>query len=398
MRLGALEAAIDEWEPPSTNHDLAHAVRLRDRFEAKLALGAAAFDASGLWELDHATSATAWLRAHGLTAGDATTLLKTGRLAAAVAPLADAWLDGRLTGGQIKAIAANVSEKTTDLFADHAADLLPTLEPLTVRETGTAMQAWRSRAEALLGGTDDPPEPERSLHLSRTFGGTGELKGSFDSFATSVLETALRVAAIEDDDATGPRTPAERRADALVDVCQHFLDHQGVATTTGRRHRPHLNVVIDLDDLDTNAGGGTTLDGHLLDPDTIRVLLCDANIHRVLTDGASTILDYGRSTRTAPPALFTALTLRDGHCRLVDGCDRGPDWCDAHHVVPWEDGGQTTLDNMVLGCSRHHHLLHRQHWRQHLAPDGTLTITTPDGRTWTTHARGTIPFTLAATA
>ena len=397
MRLGALAAAIDEWDPPSTNHDLADAVRLRDRFEAKLALGAAAFDTSGAWELDHASSATAWLRANGLTAGDATSLLKVGRLAATVAPLADAWLGGRLTGGQVKAIAANVSDKTTDLFADHAADLLPTLEPLTVRETGTVMQAWRSRAEALLANSDDPRPQERSLHLSRTFGGTGELKGSFDSFATSVLEAALRAAAIEDDEATGTRTAAERRADALVDVCQHFLDHQHVTTTTGR-HRPHLNVVIDLDDLDTNAGGGRTLDGHLLDPAAIRLLLCDANVHRVLTDGASTILDYGRSTRTAPPALFTALTLRDGHCRLVEGCDRGPEWCDAHHVVPWEDGGETALENMVLGCNRHHHLLHRQHWRQHIARDGTLTITTADGRSWTTYARGTIPFDLAATA
>jgi hypothetical protein len=119
-------------------------------------------------------------------------------------------------------------------------------------------------------------------------------------------------------------------------------------------------------------------------------------VHRVVTDGASTILDYGRATRTTPPALFTALVLRDGHCRLVEGCDRGPAWCDAHHVTAWEDGGTTSLDNLVLGCSRHHHTLHRQHWRQHLAPDGTYTITTPDGRTWTTHPRGTIPFALAS--
>jgi hypothetical protein len=111
----------------------------------------------------------------------------------------------------------------------------------------------------------------------------------------------------------------------------------------------------------------------------------------VLVDGKGSILDYGRSTRTAPPPLFTALVLRDGHCRLVEGCDRGPEWCDAHHVVAWEDDGETALDNMVLACSRHHHLLHRQHWRQRLAADGSLTITTPDGRTWTTTPAGVAP-------
>jgi 5-methylcytosine-specific restriction protein A len=157
-------------------------------------------------------------------------------------------------------------------------------------------------------------------------------------------------------------------------------------------------VIVDLDDVTGDATGGRTVDGALLDPEAIRLLLCDSNVHRVVTDGAGSILDYGRSTRTAPPALFTALVLRDGHCRLVPGCDRGPQWCDAHHVVPWEDGGETALDNMVLACSRHHHLLHRQHWEQRLAADGSLTITTPVGRTWSTHARGAIPFIEFATA
>ncbi len=179
-------------------------------------------------------------------------------------------------------------------------------------------------------------------------------------------------------------------------MCRHFLDHQDIVSTNGR-HRPHVNVVVTLDDITGNGGAGTTLAGHRLDPDAIRVLLCDSSIHSVLVGPSGSILDYGRAQRTAPPALFTALAIRDGHCRLVEGCDRGPEWCDAHHVHPWEDGGATSIDNMILGCSRHHHLAHRQHWRQRLAPDGTYTVETPDGRTWTTHPRGTIPFEFPAT-
>ncbi len=175
-------------------------------------------------------------------------------------------------------------------------------------------------------------------------------------------------------------------------MCRHFLDHQDIVSTNGR-HRPHVNVVVTLDDITGNGGAGTTLAGHRLDPDAIRVLLCDSSIHSVLVGPSGSILDYGRAQRTAPPALFTALAIRDGHCRLVEGCDRGPEWCDAHHVHPWEDGGATSIDNMILGCSRHHHLAHRQHWRQRLAPDGTYTVETPDGRTWTTHPCGTIPLT-----
>ena len=394
MRLGALAGAVAELEPPSDPDDLAAVLRLRDQLEAKLALGIAAFDRDALWELDNETSAVAWLRTHGVAPGDAIGLVKAGRRAADVPTLADAWLAGRLSGGQVKAIVANISGKTAELFAEHAPDLIPALEGLGVAETARAMQEWRARADALLD-KGEPPEPERSLYASETFQGRTELKGSFDASSGDVIRTALRTAETTDDEATGTRTPAERRADALTDICRYFLDHQDTVVPH-RRRRPHLNVIVDLDDLLGNGGGGTTIDGAHLDPDTIRVLLCDSEIHRFIVDSESQILDYGRGQRTAPPALFTALVLRDGHCRLVPGCDRGPAWCDAHHVVPWEDGGPTSLDNMVLGCSRHHHLLHRQHWRQTLARDGTLTIETPDGRTWTTHARGTIPIDFPA--
>ena len=78
-----------------TGDDLANALRLRDQFEAKLALGIAAFDRAGLWELDDATSAVAWLRTHGVSPGDAIGLVKAGRRAADVPALADAWVDGR---------------------------------------------------------------------------------------------------------------------------------------------------------------------------------------------------------------------------------------------------------------------------------------------------------------
>lgn len=395
MRSPSLADAIEGLELPADRESIAEVLRLRDRLEAKLALGVAAFEKAGGHELDHATSAVAWLRTHGLSVAAAGSLLRSGRRALEVPELGEAWVDGRLGSGHVQAIVANVSERTAALFAEHAAALLPSLEDLTAREAAIAMQAWRAQADALLdvGNADgDDRPPTSTLHLSRTFGGFGELQGSFTAGDTSVVEAALRVATMVDDEATGVRLPAERRADALVDVCRWFLDHQDAADP-GRRHRPHVNVVVDLVDLHGNGGGGRSVESQVpLEPHELRTLLCDANLHRVVTDGRSTILDYGRSTRTAPPPLFTALSRRDGHCRLVEGCDRGPEWCDAHHVRPWEDGGGTSLDNMVLACSRHHHLLHRQRWRQRLAGDGRLTIETPDGRTWTTHARGSLPF------
>ena len=65
-----------------------------------------------------------------------------------------------------------------------------------------------------------------------------------------------------------------------------------------------------------------------------------------------------------------------------------PEWCDAHHVWPWEEGGPTSLDNLVLKCRRHHTLGHKPGWSDKLLPDGTYEVTDPNGRVWQTRPPG----------
>ena len=57
------------------------------------------------------------------------------------------------------------------------------------------------------------------------------------------------------------------------------------------------------------------------------------------------------------PAQRRTLAARDLHC-VVRGCTRPPAMCDAHHLQRRADGGDTTLDNLVLLCRRHHVLWH----------------------------------------
>jgi hypothetical protein len=126
-------------------------------------------------------------------------------------------------------------------------------------------------------------------------------------------------------------------------------------------------------------GQGRLPDGTILAATSVQRLFCDAGVHRVFVTGRSSILDYGTTTRTVPANLYNALIIRDQHCRFP-GCDRPPEWCEAHHVRWVIDGGPTSLDNLTLQCSRHHHLLHTLGWHAKLLPDATLEITTPDGR------------------
>jgi len=129
----------------------------------------------------------------------------------------------------------------------------------------------------------------------------------------------------------------------------------------------------------------------------IAALLCDSEVNRVITKGRSAILDFGVATRVVSETLFAALVLRDRHCRHP-GCDRPPKWCEAHHVIPVLQNGPTTLWNLVLKCSRHHHLGHKPGWSEKLEPDGTLQITDPSGRAFITHPPGVRSAPLAGTA
>ena len=137
-------------------------------------------------------------------------------------------------------------------------------------------------------------------------------------------------------------------------------------------------VTIYVDQLARRAGGRALLDtGETITIEAARRLACDADIAAVLVKGGSEILDLGRTHRVVTNAQYKALVIRDGGCRFP-GCDRPPGWCQAHHIVEWPDGGRTDLDNQVLLCLTHHHLIHHQHWRI----EGTaknLKIQPPDG-------------------
>ncbi|MDQ3757579.1 MAG: HNH endonuclease [Actinomycetota bacterium] len=385
--LERLAAAIEEADFPADGQGLLEAYRLLDRFAAKLSQAVGEFDASGEWGLDGAASAVAWLRHRaGLVPKAAASAVGTARRLRELPVTAAAWRDGSLSGGQVQAVVANVDDRTAPQFAAQEADLVPMLADLSTSQTAKAMQFWRARAEALVDDAE-PGLPERAVYLSRGLAGRWVLNGDLDPEGGTLLATALRLATTEDGAEDPVRTPARRRADALADMARFFLDHQ--QHVPAGRHRPHLNVVVQYDDV-VAGRGGELVDGGLLDGASIRRLLCDASVHRVVTDGRSTILDYGTATRTVPRNLWSALALRDRHCRH-DGCDRPSWWCDAHHVVPVLEGGPTSLDNLVLKCSRHHHLGHQRGWHEKLLPDGTLVVTDPAGRTRTTKPPGLVP-------
>jgi hypothetical protein len=79
-----------------------------------------------------------------------------------------------------------------------------------------------------------------------------------------------------------------------------------------------------------------------------------------------------------PPALRRALRARDRTCRFP-GCENTR-FVDAHHLLHWAMGGETSLDNLLLVCRHHHRLMHERGFTVEGRPDGQIRFWRPDGR------------------
>jgi hypothetical protein len=170
------------------------------------------------------------------------------------------------------------------------------------------------------------------------------------------------------------RTPAQQRADALVDIC-------GLALRTGQLpdnggEPPQVAVSVTFDALTRSLGRGHLDTGEQLTAEAVRRLACDARILPIVLGGPGQILDAGRTRRLAIGPLRRALVVRDGGCAFPT-CDRPPRWCESHHLSHWADGGNTDLDNLVLLCGHHHGQIHRGDWTVQMAADRLPEFTPP---------------------
>jgi hypothetical protein len=158
-------------------------------------------------------------------------------------------------------------------------------------------------------------------------------------------------------------TPAMRRADGLLAMVAAHTQ-QALAPSNGG-DRPRIVITLSYDKLvkqctDAGLGAQLTRIGEPLPTSVVRQLLCDADLLPAVLGGRSEPLDVGRTQRLVTPPIRAALELRDGGC-VFPGCEKPPEACHAHHVVPWWAGGDTALSNLVLACPHHHGIIEPGH-------------------------------------
>ncbi len=353
------------------------------------------------------SSTTAWVRhALNMTPREARTLSMVGAAThRAMSAVRAAFAAGNLSLGHAAAIVDSVRELPPDVpveIADRAerdlVDYSARFDPqqlarlgqhiLTVLapEVGEQRDAERLEREAARART------RRELYLSPDGHGCVVLRGRLTDEAAGVLRAALDpLSAPLPVCADGPdlRTAAQRRADALHELARRALvatrggpGHADPNTATpGRRggdggSPTQLVVTVPLRTLTDGLGYATLPDGNPLGATAARRLACAASLIPAVLGTHGAVLDLGRAQRLFTGARRRALVLRDRGCAFP-GCDRPPEWCDAHHILSWLDGGCTDRDNGVLLCEHHHHTVHADGWRIVLARDGTPELIPP---------------------
>ena len=258
--------------------------------------------------------------------------------------------------------------------------MVPTLVGLSVRDVAAAMGAWRECATA---DRDPQPEPPRPCTCHRRWPGGG------GSTPTSVP----RPGNCWPPPYASPRAPTSTANPPAVSPPAAPTPSPTSADTSWTTNTPAGVAATDP----TSTWSSTSTATRPCAPPAPPASTAPASTAPAPTGcyatppstassrhGRSAILDYGTTTRTIPAPLYNALVVRDRHCRFP-GCDRPAAWCEGHHIHPWQAGGPTQLANLVLLCSRHHHLLHRPRWHTKLLPDTTLEITDPTGHVRTSH-------------
>jgi Domain of unknown function (DUF222) len=149
------------------------------------------------------------------------------------------------------------------------------------------------------------------------------------------------------------RTPAQRRADAVVEMAIRSR----TAPAGGRRPEPLFTVLVGWETLQGRIC--QVADGTVVSPSALVGWLESAWLERVVFEGPSRVIDVGVAQRLFTGATRRAVEVRDKEC-FHQFCDASADDCQVDHVIPFAAGGPTTQANGRLAGGFHNRARHRQ--------------------------------------
>jgi hypothetical protein len=398
---GALEALAREdltgLFGPTVIERTGSLVVARNRLDAVLARTVREGELTQAAEHDGKASMSSWLRGHHrLSQGEASRLVRNGRALEQLASLAVAAAAGAVTAEAVSAIApvasaenlARAEAQDVDVAAiDAALTTVAATRPHT--ELRQVVGHYLTRLDP--DGTEPDPTESRSFVSARDSKGMVTGRFVLDAVGGEKVLAAVESILQASRPAGDVRTRSQQQADALVQLADNALASGDLPKM--RTVKPHVAVVIDLDDLvdpHPGAGAGRTGFGAMISAARARWLACDSVVSRVVMGPDGQLLDLGRTHRVVPPHLRRAVEIRDRTC-VFAGCDAPSHWCDVHHVLEWlAQDGDTSLENSALLCERHHTKVHHG-FRVERQPNGRWHTWRPDGTEIVVHQPLLVP-------
>jgi len=355
---------------------------LRGALEAAEARVLARWDSSGEWRPSGAKTAAAWLawKQH-VPIGVARQRLRHARAMRDLPLIEQAWIDGQIDRSHITTMLGARTARTEKAFERDHEILLEGARSIGFIDFKSLCDRWEMTVDQ--DGAEQSADDDRAgreLQLSQSFGGMWFGKMTLDPVSGEILSSTLRLierelfeadwAAAKERLGRQPtilsldRTPAQRRADALVEMAIRAR----TAPKDGRRPAPLFSVLV----------GYETFAGPLLEmfnrtvitPGTACQWLTEADVERIVFDSPSRVIDVGAERRFFRGALRRAIEVRDRRC-FHPSCDEVPQRPVIDHIDEASKGGPTTQVNGRYGCTFHNE------WRNH-HPDDDWATGTPD--------------------
>jgi hypothetical protein len=237
------------------------------------------------------------------------------------------------------------------------------------------------RCRELRCGTEASIDDAVQAHVRRALSVRRDPSRGTVTFTVELLvETAQLVEKALDRAMDGAASPdpefaeeswAAQRADALVAMAKEYLNGNGGASTGTS---DNYQVVVHVDHATLTQGKGRSG----LPIESVRRIACDSDRVVLVEDEEGEPLSIGRKSRMVSAAIKRALWARDKGCRFP-GCGRTR-FVDAHHIVHWSAGGETSLANLMLLCGQHHRLVHEGGFRIEKDYRDRWFFKRPDGR------------------
>ena len=322
------------------------------------ALGADGFRDSAAW-LRHST---------GIASSTARTRTNVAAQLAVLPAAQAAFYNLDLGFDHLRVLAEHANSPNRDQVIEQQTDLVAIGVACSADEFRERLAAWaRDLDERRDAGLSDHERQRKRRRMirSRTKDGLARTIFELDDEADAVFYGALRdvMGEMRRADTKAKLPPEQHRslrqigADAGEELARRS---RGADVITKHRARPTILALTEMSVLwdQLRVNGYCELDnGTKLTSRQLRRLACEADIIPMVMDTNGVCLDMGRSVRLATQHQRLAQRALHPTC-AVEGCDVDFDWCEIHHLKPWEKHGFTDLANLVPLCTYHHHWIH----------------------------------------